>query len=195
MASRKLALAAIGMALAPVAIAAPTGGPTARIEAYDAAIVTILKQKLPMKARADQFQGLVNSYYDMPAIAARVIGPGWATNSAADRAAVTSALARHSAISLARNFKTFGGERFTVDPAAQARGDSMIVKVTITSSGSDILYFQLHQARGDWSIVDVISGGVSQAAVQRADLAGTAASGGAAAVAKRLAQLDAKAGG
>ena len=185
-------LAAASLAAAGSAIAAPAA-PTARIEAYDDAVIAVMKQRAPMKARVDQFGSVVASYYDMPGIAALVIGPGWATSSAADRATLTAALARHSAISLARNFKSFGGERFVVDPAVQQRGDSMIVKVTIVSSGKDVLYFRLHQAGGNWAIVDVISGGVSQLAVQRADLAGTAASGGAAAVARRLAQLDAKA--
>ena len=185
-------LLAASVVLAAPASAATTGA-AGRIEAYDAAIVAVMKAGLPMKPRADRFAEIVATYYDMPGIAALVIGPGWATTPAADRATLTAALARHSAISLARNFKRFGGETFVVDPAVQQRGDSAIVKVTIVSSGKDVLYFRLRQAGGNWAIVDVISGGVSQLAVQRADLAGTAASGGAAAVAKRLAQLDAKA--
>ena len=93
------AITAVG--LAGSAIAAT---PAARIEAYDAAIVGVMKQRLPIKARADRFGELVEAYYDMPAIAAAVIGPAWSNTSAADRAALAGALARHSAISLARNF-------------------------------------------------------------------------------------------
>ncbi len=184
-----------GVAAALVASASPAiaATPQARIDAYDGAIVAIMKAKLPMAARVERFTAVVSQYYDMPAIAALVIGPGWSSAAAADRAALIQALTRHSAISLAKNFKSFGGETFTVDPAVQTRGDATLVKVTISSGSSrDLLYFRLHQAKGDWAIVDVISGGVSQLAVQRADLAATAASGGAAAVAKRLAQIDAK---
>ncbi len=42
----------------------------------------------------------------------------------------------------------------------------------------------------EWRIVDVISGGVSQLALQRADLASTAAAG-VPAIVKKLGQLDA----
>ena len=41
-------------------------------------------------------------------------------------------------------------------------------------------------------IFDVTSGGVSQLAVQRSDVASTASSGGVAAVVKRLHEVDAK---
>ncbi|WP_254602188.1 ABC transporter substrate-binding protein [Sphingomonas bacterium] len=188
---------AAAVVLAGPALAAPAAaetGAAAHIAAYDDKVVAIMKSGLPMPARVARFQALVAQSYDMPAIAALVIGPGWASAPAADRAAAIAALTRHSAISLARNFKSWSGERFTIDPAVQQRGPDSIVKVTISGSGSDILYFRLHRAGTGWSIVDVISGGVSQLAVQRSDLASTAATGGAGAVAKRLAQVDAKAG-
>ena len=67
----------------------------------------------------------------------------------------------------------------------------VIVKTTIESKGRDVLYYRFRGGR----IIDVISGGVSQLAVQRSDLAGTAAGGGVAAIVKRLDQVDAKTGG
>ena len=184
--------------IVPIAIlaAAPAiaAEPAARMTAYNDGVVQIMKQKLPLAARIERFVPLVRSFYDMPAIAALVIGPAWANTSAADRTAAINALTRHSAVSLARNFASYGGETFTVDPAVVTRGASRIVRVTI-SSGQDrnILLYRMQQSGGDWRIVDVVAGGVSQLAVQRADLAGTVASGGAAGLAKRLAQIDAKA--
>jgi phospholipid transport system substrate-binding protein len=152
-----------------------------------------MKQKLPLAARIDRFEPLVRAYYDMPAIAALVIGPVWAKTSAADRAAAIDALTHHSAVSLARNFASYGGERFVVDPTVVTRGASRIVRLTISSGKSrDVLLYRMSQGEGGWRIVDVIAGGVSQLAVQRADLASTVSSGGAAGVARRLAQIDAK---
>jgi len=184
--------------LLPIAILAASpaiaADPAARLSAYNDGVVAIMKQKLPLAARIDRFEPLVRSYYDMPAIAALVIGPVWAKTSAADRTAAIDALTHHSAVSLARNFASYGGERFTVDPNVVTRGASRIVRVTI-SSGKDrnVLLYRMNQSDGDWRIVDVVAGGVSQLAVQRADLASTVASGGAAGLAKRLAQIDAKA--
>nr|WP_243843353.1 ABC transporter substrate-binding protein [Sphingomonas vulcanisoli] len=178
-----------------LALAAPSHaaeiGAAAHVAAYDDKVIAVMKEGLPTAQRIARFQTIVAQSYDMPAIAALVIGPGWASASAADKSAAIQALTRHSAISLARNFKSYSGEKFVVDPTVQQRGNDSIVKVRI---GSDILYFRVHRSGSGWSIIDVISGGVSQLAVQKSDLASTAA-GGAAAVAKRLQQVDAKAGG
>lgn len=184
--------------LAALAIAAPlnaaAGDPADRLARYDDAVVAIMKARLPLAGRVARFETLVRAYYDMPAIAALVVGPAWAGTSAADRAAATAALTHHSAVTLARNFTSYGGERFTVDPTVTARGDAQVVKVTITSgSSADTLLYRMQRGGdGQWRVVDVVSGGVSQLAVQRADLAGAVAAGGAAGLARRLAQADAK---
>ncbi len=184
--SRFCAVALAIVALPAVAIA-QAGGSVARIAAYDEAVTSVAGAHLGLAARADRFEPIVRQYYDMPLIASLVVGPGWANASAADKAAATAALVRHSAVSLARNFTSAEGLKFVVDPKPIPRGASEIVKVTI---GSDTLFYRMHQAGGEWRIVDVISGGVSQLALQRADLTSTAAAG-VPAVVKKLGQLDA----
>jgi len=174
---------------APVAAQAQVGDPAAaRIGAYDDAVIGIMKAKLGTAARVDRFAPLVKSYYDMPGIAALVVGPAWSSASASEKASAIEALTRHSAVSLARNFKSYSGERFTVSPQVIARGPEKVVKVTINS---DQLFYRMRQAGGSWTIVDVISGGVSNLALQRADLASTVQSGGVTAMVKKLGQLDA----
>jgi phospholipid transport system substrate-binding protein len=182
-------------ALSATALAAPAlADPAAdRLQAYDDQVIAIMKAKLPLAQRVSRFEGLVSAYYDMPTIASLVVGPAWAGAAAVDKTAAIAALTRHSAISLARNFASYGGERFTIDPDVATRGASRVVKLTIAAgSSSNALLYQMRQSGGAWRIVDVVSGGVSQLAVQRSDLAGTVASGGAAGVAKRLAEADAK---
>lgn len=184
----KTMMMAAAMLAATPALAAD--GAAGRMEAYDAAVIGVMKQGLPLAGRADRFETIVTTYYDMPAIAALVAGPAWVGAPAADRTAFTAALARHSAASLARNFKSFGGEKFVVDPAVRPRAGGSVVKVTIDR---DVLFFQLRQGPGGWRIVDVISGGVSQLAIQRSELAATITSGGLAAATKKLRDIDAKA--
>jgi phospholipid transport system substrate-binding protein len=116
------------------------------------------------------------------------VGPGWASASPADKAAAIQALTRHSAVSLARNFTSYSGERFTVDPKAIERGPDRVVKVTINT---DTLLYRMRQSAGQWKIVDVVSSGVSNLALQRADLQATLEKGGIDAMVKRLGQLDA----
>lgn len=164
-----------------------------RLQSYDDQVIAVMKAKLPLAARVARFEGLVASYYDMPAIAALVVGPAWSSAPAADKQAAIGALTRHSAISLARNFDSYGGERFTIDPVVTPRGSARIVRLTIASGkSSNVLLYQMRQSDGAWRIVDVVAEGVSQLAVQRSDLASAVASGGAAGLAKRLAQVDAK---
>lgn len=177
------------MALAMPAVAhAEAADPAGRISAYDDAVIGVMKAKLGTAARADRFEPIVKAYYDMPTIAGLVAGPAWAGASAADRATAIAALTRHSAVSLARNFKDYDGTPFRVDPKVIERGPDRVVKVTI---GKDVLYYRMRQSAGTWKIVDVISGGVSNLALQRADLATTIQSGGLPGMAKKLAQLDA----
>lgn len=164
-----------------------------RLQAYDDQVIAIMKAKLPLAARVTRFESVVSAYYDMPAIASLVVGPAWAGTSATDRNAAIAALTRHSAVSLARNFGSYGGERFTIDPNVATRGTSRVVRLTIVSGSSrNVLLYQMRDS-GGWRIVDVVADGVSQLAVQRSDLASTVASGGAAGLAKRLGEVDAKA--
>lgn len=168
--------------------------PVARIAAYDDAVIAVMKQKLGATVRAERFEAITREYYDMPAIAALVVGAKFASASAADRSAVIAALTRHSAVQLAGNFVRYGGERFLVDPTAVTRDTSRYVRVTIASTASsDTLLYRLRESGGGWKIIDVISGGVSQLAVQRNDAAVAVAQGGAAGLAQRLAKLDAAA--
>ncbi len=190
-----VAIALAGLLCAAPGIArAETPDLVARISAYDDAVIAIMKSKGGLQARADRFEPLVREYYDMATIAGIVVGPKWSTTSSADRSAAMAALTRHSAITLARSFGTFEGEKFVVDPQVIARANNRIVKVTITSSGKrDLVFYQFREGPAGWKIVDVVSGGVSQLAAQRADVASTVASGGAAGLAQRFTKLDAAA--
>lgn len=186
--------AALAFAASPVALHATAADPASRLTSYNDAVTAIMKARLPQAARTARFETLVRDSYDMPAIAALVAGPKWAGASAVDRDMAIAALTHHSAVQLAKNFASFGGEQFIVDPAVVARGTSSIVKVTIVSKGrSDVLLYRLRQAGAEWRIIDVTSQGVSQLALQRAELAATLAADGVGGMAKRLAQVDAAA--
>jgi len=186
-----IAIAAVLTAVPCVAHAAPSDIP-ARIAAYDDAVVFAMKAKGGLSVRVDRFEQVVREYYDISAMAAIVVGPKWLAASADDRAAAIKALTRHSALLLARSFGPFDGQAFSIDPQIMARGTSRVVKVMITSSGKkNVVFYQLREGPTEWKIVDAISDGVSQLALQRADVASTISSGGVAAMVARLDKLDA----
>lgn len=193
MSLRPLALGLL-LGMAPVhAVAARAADPAVqRIDAYDQAIVGVMKQgrALGLAGRAEKFQPIVADYYDTAAAAALVAGAsGWAKASPADRAALVAALIRHNAVSHATNYKSYSGETFTADPQSVARGAERLVRVRV--GGTQIVY-RLREGEGRWRIVDVVADGVSQLAVQRADYASTVASSGVAGLAKRIAAIDAR---
>lgn len=181
--------------IATLVVAAPSlaaeATPAARLASYNDAVVAIMKARQPLAARVTRFETLVKAYYDMPGLTALVVGPKWASASPEDKAAAIAALTRHSAVSLAKNFADYDGERFTTDPNALPRGNSSIVKVTIAGkSVSAVLQYRLRQVGGEWRIFDVIADGISQTALQRAELAGTIAADGIAGMTKKLAEKD-----
>jgi phospholipid transport system substrate-binding protein len=178
---------ALMLGATPAMVRAEPGDPAQRISGYDEAVIGVMKAKLSLPARADRFEAVVKVYYDMPAIAALVVGPAWTNAPAAEKAAAIAALTRHSAVSLAHNFVAYSGEQFVVDPKVIDRGSDRAVKVTIDTN---VLFYRMRQSGGQWKIVDVISGGVSQLTLQRADLAATVQKGGLPAMVKQLGQLD-----
>jgi phospholipid transport system substrate-binding protein len=123
-----------------------------------------------------------------------VIGAKWASLSAADRNAATEAMAKHTAVSLASNFDSFGGEKFTVVPESKLRGADRLVSSSIgPANGTPTqLIYRMRQSGGQWKIIDVISSGVSQLTLQRSDFAQAVASGGAAGLVKKLDEIDGK---
>lgn len=193
---RYFALAAAAAALAAPAQAQPTDPAAQRVESYFAQVQTVMKAALPMKSRVDRFEPIVTATYDNAAALALAAGPAYRTASPADRAAATAALARRGAVLHAGNFARFDGERFIVEPQAQTRGADKLVRARIQgkSGAPATLIYRLRQgADGQWRILDVVSEGVSQLAVQRSDFAAALKIGGLPALTRRLTELNAKA--
>ena len=72
----------------------------------------------------------------------------------------------------ARNFDSYSGEKFTVDPAVTERGSDKFVKSTLKPASGDAIPFnyRMHQAAGGWKIEDIfLNGNISQLAQKRSD--------------------------
>lgn len=184
---RILALPVLALLLAA---AAPE--PVAPVAALDDALLAAMKDgRSPLPARTAKLLPVVRATHDLPTMAALVVGPGWATTQAADRAALIETFARHSAVGYAANFSKYGGEKFVVDPEVRARGADRVVRTAIVSgTGRTTLDYRLRSFGTGWRIVDIYADGVSQIAVQRSEFAATIKAGGVAALVKRLDALD-----
>jgi phospholipid transport system substrate-binding protein len=89
-----------------------------------------------------------------------------------------------------KNFDSFGGEKFTVEPASVSRppATDKLVKSTLKSGADTIPFnYRMHDVGGAWKIEDIyLNGNISQMAQRRSDFAATFAASGAAGLTKKI---------
>ena len=130
----------------------------------------------------------VEQAFDIPGMTALSVGPSWSSTSPADQKALIDAFERMTIANYARNFDSYSGEKFTVDPTVTDRNSDKLVKSTL-KAGTDTIAFnyRMHQVGGAWKIEDIyLNGNISQMAQQRSDFTATFSAGGASGLAKKL---------
>jgi len=177
------ALAAAFAFQAPAASAAPADPAAARIEVFDQALISTLKEgpALGAKGRYRKLEPVIEDTFDLPVMTRFAVGPAWATMSPADQQALVKAFTRLSVASYAKNFARFDGERFDIEPTVQTRGADKVVQSHLTPGhGAPVsLTYRMRNAGGAWKIIDVYYGAISQLTTRRSDFAAPLASGGA----------------
>ena len=170
--------------------------PAARqIELFYAALIDNMKngRELGVQGRYRQLAPVAEDTFDLGAMARLTVGPAWSTMSETDQKAITDAFGRLMLSNYAKNFKSFGGEQFVVDPMVKMRNDDKIVESKLVRSGgrSTVLFnYRMHLVGDKWKIIDVfLNGYVSQVALRRADFSSTVASSGASGLVKRIDEL------
>jgi len=161
-------------ALAVSAIAAqpPTADDAASavIGRFDIALLASMHHDgAPLKAALD-------ALFNVPVMAASIVGPNWNGMAQEQRVAVAAALRGYLLARFAHEFDDYGGEQFHIEPLVQTRGPDKLVRTTVTSRTGDAtqLYYRLRSYHGSWRIIDVYYDGISQLSTQRADLAAVA---------------------
>ena len=159
-----------------------------QIQGFYDALVASMKSGGTTKSRYDRLKPAIEKAFDLQAMTAIAIGPSWATASDADKKALTDAFARMTIANYAKNFDSYGGEKFIVEPASIARGSDHFVKSTLKTSTDTIAFnYRMHQVGSDWKITDVLlAGNISQMAQKRSDFAATLAASGPQGLAKRM---------
>ena len=176
--------------------AAPADPAAARIEAFDRAVVDIMKQgaTLGVRGRLRKFEPVIEDAFDLPLMTRFAVGPSWTSLSETDRQSLVRAFSRLTAASYAHNFDRFSGERFELTGAVQTRGPDKIVQTKLYASDRapvDLTY-RMRQSGGQWKIVDVYYGAISQLTTRRSDFAAPLASGGAKGLIAHLDEATAK---
>lgn len=159
---------------------------------YDTLVSTMKQGKaLGIKGRYEKLKPVVEASFDMPGMTRLSVGPAWNTMSEADHKALTAALTRYTVASYAANFKSFGGEKFTVEPAPKDRNADKVVFSKLVAGSDTIPFNYLMRKNGaSWKVIDIyLNGFVSQMAKQRSDFASTVNAGGAPALEKKINSL------
>ena len=164
----------------------------AQVQGFYDALQASMKSGGTAKSRYEKLKPAVEKAFDLQAMTAVAVGPAWAGASDADKKALVDAFSRMTIANYAKNFDSYGGEKFIVEPASIARGSDHFVKSVMKTSSDTIAFnYRLHQVGSDWKITDVLlAGNISQMAQKRSDFATTLATGGTGALTKRINALS-----
>ncbi|HEX4118092.1 MAG TPA: ABC transporter substrate-binding protein [Rhizomicrobium sp.] len=191
--SLSLALALAGAPAVLLVAAAPVQAQAAdpavaQIQGFYDALTASMKSGGTAKSRYEKLKPAVEKAFDLQAMTATAVGTSWASASDADKKALIDAFTRMTVANYAKNFDSYNGEKFTVEPASIVRGPDHFVKSTMKTSGDTIAFnYRMHQLGSDWKITDVLlAGNISQMAQKRSDFAATLASSGPQGLAKKM---------
>jgi len=188
----------VALAAGEMRAADAAADPAARqIEQFYAALIDTMKngRELGIQGRYRQLAPVAEDTFDLGAMTRLTVGPAWSTMSETDHKAVTDAFGRLMLSNYAKNFKSFGGEQFVVDPIVKMRNEDKIVESKLVRSGRSTvpLNYRMHLVGDKWKIIDVfLNGYVSQVALRRADFSSTVAASGASGLVKKIDELVAR---
>jgi phospholipid transport system substrate-binding protein len=185
-----LAAAFLAMAWAPLPALAADDPAVAPVQAFYDALLAEMKKGGPAKGRYDMLKPAVEKAFDLSGMTAVAVGPGFAALPEGEKKSLTDAFERMTIANYVKNFDSFGGEQFTVEPASIARPPSTdkLVKSALKTGRETIPFnYRMHQVGGEWKIEDIyLNGNISQMAQRRSDFAATFASGGASGLTKKI---------
>jgi phospholipid transport system substrate-binding protein len=184
-----LLVTTLALAAVPVRAQAPSDPAAATVQNFYDSLTASMKAGGTAKSRYEKLKPAVEQDFDLAGMTALSVGPTWASIPVGDQKTLVDAFERMTIANYARNFDSYSGEKFTVDPAVAQRGSDKFVKSSLKPASGDAIAFnyRLHQAGDSWKIVDVyLAGNISQLAQKRADFASTLSSSGAQGLAKRI---------
>jgi len=180
-----------GTAIPAQLAALPTAAPATVIEAFHAALLTTMHQgpALGGEARFRKLAPVVDRTFNLPLMTEVAVGARWASLSAAQQAKLVEAFRRFTIANYVRNFDSFDGQRFEVEPAAQPIAGGMMVlsRLLPRDRGPVALNYVMRQTAGGWQVMDVYAEGtISELARRRSEFSAVLSRNGVDGLADRL---------
>lgn len=171
---RMIALAVVGLVLAGRLAGAAGGDPKAVIDQLNAQLLQVLEQaeKLGYDGRNQKLDGVLGGTFDLSFMGEKVIGRHWKELSPADQQRWLEAFKRYTVANYAGRFTKFTGQKFETLGVEDGANGTKVVKVRIVDPGKENveLTYRLHQAGGQWKVIDVFyRGTVSEMALRRSE--------------------------
>ncbi len=187
------AMVVVAGASAP-ALAQASDPAAASVAALDNGLVAIMHAGAAagQAGRARQIAPVIDRAFDLPLMARLSVGPAWNGFTPRDQQSLIASFRAMTVAQYAKNFDSWSGERFTIQPQVDIRGNDRLVRTLLTSPGgtSEVLDYRLRQDGGTWKIIDVYyRNAISQLATRRSDFAAVVAKGGAPALVAHLDRL------
>ena len=162
----------------------------ATIDNLDKALLETMKSAdaLGVKGRYKKLEPVIQRTLDLPVMTRYAVGEKWSSFSDADHQILIDAFTHLTIASYAHNFDGYGGESFQIDPGVQTRNLDKIVKTKLIRPKDKpvALNYRMRQDGGEWKVIDVYYGSISQLTIRRNDLASAAMVGGVKALTRNM---------
>jgi len=168
-----LFLTAASLAAAHDVSAAVPPGPVGVIQRFQDSLLTVMKQAqtLGYEGRYKQLAPVITATHDLETIARVSVGQYWGKLSDTQRNKLVDTFTRLSIATYAARFDGYSGETFSTPTLGRQNGVRALVKTDLTTSDGEKISFvyQLHKTDEQWRIVNIITNGVSDLAMKRAE--------------------------
>ncbi len=168
-----LTLAGLMSLDASAAAPTPDKAPLKVIEDFQATLISVMKEanKLGYQGRYEKLAPVVRQTHDLKAIVRIAVGRYWQKLSEQQRAQLVDNFTELSIATYASRFDGYSGEAFKAPHIRKEEGRRALVTADfIKSDGGKVVFtYQLHKVEGKWLIVNIITNGVSDLAMKRAE--------------------------
>jgi len=154
-------------------VAQPASESAKAVEKLHDTLLDVMKSAdtLGFEGRYKKLLPVVSEVYDLERIARMTVGRHWEDFGTAQREAFVESLRQLTAATYADRFDSYGGERFTIEQRRPLKADrDLVVSLLIPTKKKDQVRFDyvLQRTGGRWKIINVVTAGVSEVALKRA---------------------------
>jgi phospholipid transport system substrate-binding protein len=161
-------VAAVALAVVPVAgmvagvapAMAQSSDPAAgSVDALNNGLIGIMKagKGAGQSGRAQRIAPVIDRVFDIPLMTRLAVGPSWTTIAPKDQSALVAGFRNLTIAQFAHNFDDYTGEKFTIAPQVETRGNDKLVRTTLTipNHTPEQINYRLRQGGGQWKVIDV----------------------------------------